>query len=157
MALPSQADVRFRRGFAGCCARKLDETMELFPPPGERFPAGPDALLLSVTRLEMLRAEVRRREKPVREALRARSPARLKRLDIPVDVDAAGDFVICGGVLLNEETRVLTDPLLHGKRRPSQRASPLAVAGLCRSFANLRAVDSTNFFANLPRGNEQTG
>lgn len=93
--------------------RKPDEAHELYPPPGERSPASPDAQLLAAERLEMLRAEVRRREKPVRDALRARAIERLKRLDIPVSLDADGNYTVAKNILLDEEMRVLADPSLH--------------------------------------------
>lgn len=61
----------------------------------------------------MLRAEVRRREKSVRHALRTRAIERLTRLDIPVIVNAAGNYTIAKNILLDEEMRVLADPSLH--------------------------------------------
>lgn len=94
--------------------RKPDETLELFPPPPvARSPTSPDAHLLAAERLEMLRAEVRRREKPVRDALRAGALERLSHLDIPVSANADGDYTIAKNILLDEEMRVVADPSLH--------------------------------------------
>lgn len=60
--------------------------------------------------MALLRAEVRRREKQVREALRKRALERLSRLDIPVHVNADGYYGIARGSLMDEEMRVLLDP-----------------------------------------------
>jgi hypothetical protein len=95
--------------------RQPDPTLEMFPPPGARPPAPANALLLAAERMELLRVHVRRREKRVREALRKRALDRLARLDIPVAVNADGEYEVAKGALLDEEIRVLMDPSLHAE------------------------------------------
>jgi len=93
--------------------RQPDPTLEMFPPPGARPPVPPDALLLAAERMELLRTEVGRREKRVREALRKQALDRLARLNIPVGVNVHGEYEVATGILLDEEMRVLMDPSAH--------------------------------------------
>lgn len=94
--------------------RKLPKNMAMFPPPPTE-PASPDPerLRLRARAMDMLHAEVRRREKRVREALRKRTLRRLWRLDIEITRMPKGDYTVVADILTPDEIRVLMDAAFH--------------------------------------------
>lgn len=98
--------------------REPDKTIEMFPDPRGPSPAPADAHLLAVERLELARAEARKREMRVRKALRKTALDRLLEYDIQVYLNAQGKYEIAAGHLFDEEMRVLMLPSLE---RETQR------------------------------------
>lgn len=94
--------------------RKPPKNMPMFPPPPTER-AAPDAELLRQRARDMdrLRAEVRRREKRVRAALRERTLRRLRRLDIAITRMPNGDYTVVADILTPDEIRVLMDAAFH--------------------------------------------
>lgn len=94
--------------------RKPTKNMVMFPPPpAERAAPDPELLHQRARQMEMLRVEVRRREKRIRAALRERTLRRLRRLDIEIIRISNGDYTVAADILTPEEIRVLMDPAFH--------------------------------------------
>lgn len=94
--------------------RKPPKNMPMFPPPPtERSAPDPELLRQRARDMDMLRAEVRRREKRIRAALRERTLRRLRRLDIEITRMPNGDYAVAANILTPDEIRVLMDPSFH--------------------------------------------